>query len=397
LIVAMTMPASTNTTIAACSQIHTGDTRRSVLPPAALAVLLVACALLATACGGASPDRDRGPALPPGLRVGVIANTLDWGGRQVEQQRRARDAGAGWLREEVRWNEVEPRRGDRRWQRTDEVVANAARNGLRVLPLLYGTPRWAGPAKSTIPRSANRFGAFTGRAVARYGPGGAFWRAHPDLDPRLAPVWFEIWNEPYYPQFANSAVDPGRYARLVRTAALAGRRANPRARFLMAGEIGYADPGGVGRPWLRALFAAVPDLGRYFDALAVHPYTEEAPGATPPTTRTGFRRINALRDQVRTFTGQRKPLWITEIGWSTCTLRPRCVTEAEQATRVNDLFRLVGAGGRRSVDAVFLYHLNDLGGSERDPQQRFGLVATDGRRKPSWQALRRITGGPGGR
>jgi len=88
------------------------------------------------------------------------------------------------------------------------------------------------------------------------------------------------------------------------------------------------------------------------------------------------------------------PLWITEIGWSTCALRPRCVNERDQARRIAGLFTLLATQQQRAVDAVFLYHQNDLYGSPRDPEQRFGLITREGRRKPAYRTLRQITGGP---
>jgi hypothetical protein len=60
-----------------------------------------------------------------------------------------------------------------------------------VLPILDSPPAWARGAG--LQRA---YAAFTAQAVARYGPGGSFWRAHPQWR-AATPVWFELWNEPY--------------------------------------------------------------------------------------------------------------------------------------------------------------------------------------------------------
>ncbi len=116
---------------------------------------------------------------------------------------------------------------------TDELYQDAAERGMEILPVLDAPPCWAVPKETdpedcweTWPVGNSEFAEFVENAVKRYGPSGEFWDAHPLLDNDLAPRYWEVWNEPYYPSFTNDEVDPARYAALFKAAAIAGEEAN---------------------------------------------------------------------------------------------------------------------------------------------------------------------------
>jgi hypothetical protein len=368
----------------------------------ALVAALIACAALAGCAGEAGsvtvPSPPRGA---PPLRTGLILNALGAGSerrRRIELGR-ARALGVRWIREELSWSSIERSPGRYRWRQFDALLVSANRAGLRVLPLLLGTPRWAGPGRFALPDDPRAFGAFAARAAARYGPGGTFWRAHPRLDGRLAPQWFELWNEPYYRFFSTTGVDPGRYAAMVRAATVAGRAANPATRWLMAADLTYLDSSGRRQRWLPALAAADPGVLRLIDGVAVHPYVFGAPGADdgiPLPFR--FERIEAIARELDSLGAPRVPLWITEIGWSTCDKRPDCASDQEQAQRIADVFTRVRRRPLSDrVRAVFIYHLHDFPDHARDDREAwYGLLRTNGSRKPAWSVVRqeaRLAGG----
>jgi hypothetical protein len=340
---------------------------------------------------GSRIDASEGPGGGRPLRVGLNANTQAYGARAGAAQDRARATGARWLREDFEWDLVQPRPNEWDWSRYDGVVAGAAARGMVVLPLLSGSASWAAPAWNVFPPDRAAYGEYVARVVARYGPGGTFWRSRPALA-EYAPTHFELWNEPYLELFSIDRVDPARYARLVRTAVAAGRAANPRARFLIEADTFYTAGPGDYRNWIHDMYRAVPGLSRWFDGVAVHPYSSErSPDVYTPRrpTRWQFRRIEEERAAFVSHGAADKPFWITEIGWSTCGGDTDCVSEGVQAANIARVFELARTRYRSFVEAVFVYHLDDWGpadGSNKD--YWFGLTRRDGSRKPAFAAVR---------
>ena len=328
-----------------------------------------------------------GEAQAAGLRVGLVANTQGWNANAGREQSLAARTEVGWLREEFNWNEIEASRGNFDWSRYDRVFEAAARRGLRVLPLLSGSADWAAASSNSFPDDDSDYARYLSRVVARYGPGGQFWAARRRLA-AYAPTHFELWNEPYIEGFSVATADPGRYARLVKTAVAAARQANPWAKFVIA-----ADTTSTGADqttsWIDAMYAAVPDLNLFFDAVAVHPYSSRNPPwlLTPTENRWQFRRMELMRQRFAAH-GDNSPFWITELGWSTCTEHPDCVSEAEQATYLQSAFGYAFA--TPWLEALFVYHLRDWGPDEPSEKEYwFGLLRkADQSPKPAWSVLR---------
>lgn len=330
------------------------------------------------------------PTASPPLVVGVIANTLGAGSSMAAVQDKVDSLGVRWIREELDWPAFEPQPGVFTWGAFDRLLESASAHRLRVLPLLLATPGWAGPKPLGLPSDPQAFGTFAARVAARYGPGGNFWRAHPELDAKLAPRWFELWNEPYTRAYSTGGVDPQRYAQMVVAAARDGRAANPRSRWLMAAELQYQPNSGPRLDWLSALYAADPNLNASFDGVAVHPYSFYAPQAGPDAAALDFRfeRLAAIERELVAHGAQDKPIWITELGWSTCDLRPDCTSDHDQAQRLADAFALVRSRYASFVRALFVYHLVDFPDDSSDAREgRYGLLNLDGSRKPAWSVV----------
>ena len=210
-------------------------------------------------------------------------------------------------------------------------------------------------------------------------------RSHPEIA-SYAPDYFEIWNEPYLRYFSAGGVHPGRYARLVEAAATAGREANPEAKFLLAGE--QTPAGDKLHNYIDDMYAAVPDLNSYFDAVAVHPYG----GSSAPDRRRGgwgFPRISDIRQTFVDHGAASKPLWITEVGWSTCPRDPRyCTSERDQAKYLSEMFTLLSTKYASYVKAVFVYRSIDINSKRSDKEGWFGLERMDGSHKPAFAVFR---------
>lgn len=333
-----------------------------------------------------------------GLRVGLNLNSQGWGENAGERQDTVGATGAKWLREEFDWDRIEPRNGEWDFSRYDAVIAAAAQRGMSVLPLLMSAPSWAEPTSDTIPDDPTAYADFVAHVAARYGPGGTFWAEHPDLPAATAPRYLELWNEPYFREFSNGDIDPARYARMVRAAGAAGKQANPNVRFLAAAST-VVQPHGATQwvDWVDAMYQAVPNLNRYFDGVAVHPYTKNQAPDAPINgyIHDKFRRITQIHQRFAAHGAADKRLWLTEMGWSTCADKSQCVSEAQQATYTSKLFSMVQGVYRDFVDAVFLYRTSDLApAGSSEVELNYGLTRQDGRPKPAWTALRAATDAP---
>jgi hypothetical protein len=349
-----------------------------------IAFACAAALVLAAGCGG-STDTQARPAAPSTATdpfVGVAANTLGWGADVGRAQDIVRHSGVRLLREELSWDIVEPTRGARRWATTDRLMVAAAHRHLQMLVLLTGIPKWAARPNGGLPTRTAAYGAYVRDVVARYGPNGGFWRRHPTLPRASAPTWFELWNEPYYAPPLRSTLDTDRYAALARAGLNAGRAADPDARFLVEVDASYAGEEQVSDDWLDGVERAAPGLLADADAVAVHPYSDREPVSEGEVTH--------LRSAL-TQRGLKTPIWITEVGWSTCTERGSgCVGETEQASALRRFLTAMARRPRDDVAKVFVYNMHDLGRVPTEREQHFGVLRLDGSHKPSWSVLRRF-------
>jgi polysaccharide biosynthesis protein PslG len=328
---------------------------------------------------------DRSPGLVVGLNASVAGwSTMSWRLNQVLSA-----SGTKWVREQFQWRQVEPQPGTFDFSRYDQYMLLTAQRGVHVLPLLYDTPSWAGPAASAIPADPSAYAAFVAAVVGRYGPHGSFWTAHPALA-GFAIQTFELWNEPYYDNGDDGDYDPGRYARLVKAAAIAGRQADPDAHFLLAAETQTVQVGSRWVWWVDALYQAVPDLNNYFDGVAVHPYGTNLTNLSFPTPGRAYdgfdqiRRVQAIHQQFVNHGAADKPLWLTEIGWPTCTSgSDRCTTPAGQAAKIATVFNYAHTTWKSFVHAVFVYSYDDSSPDSSDPEHDYGLTYNNGTPKPA--------------
>jgi Beta-galactosidase len=318
------------------------------------------------------------PATGSGLHVGITIDSQGWGGGVGDRQRQGLATGAKWSREEFSWSVVEPQAGVWDWSRYDSLMTAAAQNGLNILANPFSTPAWAGASWNQIPVDPSAYADFIARIAARYGPGGSFWQSHPSLPARPL-QYIELWNEPYCSCFSYGGVNPARYAALVKASVLAGRAANANVKYLIEADTAPGD-------FLAGMYAAMPDLNRYFDAVAVHPYSDDrSPLLTNDTY--GFQRIGYTRNVLVANGASDKPMWITEMGWPTCPggAAYECVSEAQQAEYLQAAFDLVKTQYSSFVRALFVYHYNDFApGNPNDREQWFGLTRTDGSHKPAY-------------
>ena len=186
---------------------------------------------------------------------------------------------------------------------SDELVRLAAKNGLRLLPVVASPPRWArrADAPNSPPRVPKPYVDYLRALIGRYGPTGIFWSEHPALRKRAIRVW-QIFNEPSanYQWTVPEGEDwAPSYGRVLRAAYRAVKAADPEARVVLAGlpNFSYRDLG--------HLYDAG-DIHGQFDVAAVHPYTARKHGVLTIARR--------FKDVMKKHGDGGKQLWVTELG-----------------------------------------------------------------------------------
>ncbi len=282
-----------------------------------------------------------------------------------------RDLGVRWVREEISWANLEPSKGVFNWGLMDAALSQAAQAGFGIIGMLLTTPGWArvSDCNSRITRNGGAlnywcppanpqdFADFVAAAVERYDGDGI---NDAPGSPRVA-AW-QIWNEPN-----NWATWPGEaheYGAILAAGYAAAKAADPTALVATGGV--YVFDGGTriggnrdGLEFLGAAFTAVPAAQTSFDALAIHPYMPD----TAPD-RAGlyglvslWGRIANTRGWLDAKRGPNVPIWISEIGWSTCTASSSvCKTEPEQA---NYLVRSHGIALALGIQHINWFQLED--------------------------------------
>lgn len=352
---------------------------------------LLASALLAVAlaAAGAAPAH----AGPPRGFFGVVSEDVFAGGydyqRPTLSQQRA--AGVTLLRQTFDWRHMEPARGVFDFSMTDRFVLAAAKEGIEVMPLLFGEPAWATsrPPGNTVratfpPRRVADFAGFAAAVAARYGPAGTLWAEHPGVRPRPFRA-YQVWNEPNLPVYWGSRPNPRRYAVLLRATHRALHRVQRNAQLVTAG-LPKSKQGMALRTFVRRMYAA--GAGRSIDVLGVNPYAPSLKGIEKQLREAR----SALPRRAR-----RTPLWITEIGWASGgpPTKGRFVGVDGQARLVRSVFRELTKHRKRwRLRGIVYFAWRDAPvypGGKDFWGLHTGLVDLSGRPKPAALALRQVT------
>lgn len=262
-----------------------------------------------------APTTTTAPAPPPttnelGASVNRLFNAPGYTATQIDAQLAAlQQTGATLARSDALWEAAEPTAPANGihhydWTFADRIAAALAAHGLRWLPILDYSAPWAQsiPGQDhSAPSSPGDFAAYAGALAQRYGSGGAFWSAHPELTAEPVDT-YEIWNEPDNPAFWSPHPDASAYATLYARARDAIAAVQTGAHVIVGG---LTHP----RAFLPAMLAADPGLRGRIDGVAIHPY-----GGTPERVLGSVRGARLGLDALG-LTGV--PLYVTELGWTT--------------------------------------------------------------------------------
>ncbi|GAB7070840.1 cellulase family glycosylhydrolase [Mycolicibacterium hodleri] len=308
--------------------------------------------------------------------VGVAASPLYGQTKaQIDQQLNEMQAlGVQNIRVFVPWGLVDyfgpSAPGSLSWATLDLVMQSAKEHDMGVLAEVDSTPPYA--VTAGIPGSGTpdpaAFAAFMTKFATKYGS---------------TVSAYEIWNEPNA-VLSSNPINPAAYAALVKAAYQAIKPIDPTA-TIVAGAVGHVVT--VGNltmdpvDFVKAMIAADPTIGQYFDALSYHPYDESLPfsqGNVNPNSGifASDTAYNQLKDLIALF--PTKKVWLSEFGVPTYSYTDangvvHTVTQDQQEKLIADLVNSWGAAFGQNAGPIFLYTGRDTLTGSSNPEDNYGL------------------------
>jgi hypothetical protein len=265
-------------------------------------------------------------------------------------------SGAKWVKEEFRWETVQPSRDRWTWDFMDAAVNEEKARGLEILGLLDYTAGWAvGEPQplSITPPPHDLWANYVAQTVGRYKD-----RVH---------AW-EVWNEPNEPVFWSGSKE--QFAALLAVTYDTIKRVDPTATVLGPTITGVDEAWLDAMPWDK------------FDVLALHMYV-------PPASLNdqGYSYYDQGLPNLERVVKRRgnKPIWITEFGYSSQGGgHPWFVNDEQSQARylIQHTAQTLAYSGL-NIERVMPYVFNNHDG--------FELVRDWSRPKPAFYAYRTMT------
>ena len=323
------------------------------------------------------------------------ANAINW----------TKEAGFGWLKQQVLWSTIEKQAGvydPQELSYLDGTVNEASAAGLKVFLSVVKSPDFYAVPGGHSPSDPTKLGDFLRFLASRY---------------QGKVQAFETWNE----QNLSGEWGAGRLCQnwpaeflALQRAAFNGVKAGNASAVVVFPALTPTGHGDCNAAiddvvYLDRLYRDTGgEISKYFDVLGVHPSGFNSPPGdwTDRTTAEGsgfrnhpsffFLRFTQLRD-VMLKHGDDRPMWFTEFGWSVC---PTVVvpnydycrdnSEEERAQYFRDAFQMLQTQ-YPYVQTAIVWNLNfrDIV-PETDEKWGFGLVNTDGSKTPAYEVLKAL-------
>ncbi|MBI2938820.1 MAG: cellulase family glycosylhydrolase [Chloroflexi bacterium] len=306
------------------------------------------------------------PTRTTGLRYGFQAHMYFQNQTQILNM--VKGAGFNWVKQQIRWADVEQNRGQIDWGPLDGMVNNAAAHGVNVMFSVVTSPRWSRADGHTDgpPDNYNDLASFLGQMAARY---------------RGRVQAYEVWNEQNLSrEWGGGRINAGAYVELLKVSYTAIKSADPNAVVIS----GALTPTGVNdvniaiddKAFLDQMYQYQGGVFKqYADAVGSHmagynnapeDWVDRNTVGTPGFKGHGsfyFRRIDDLYEVMRKY-GDNRQMWITEYHWAAATGQvpagyewTRDLSEDQAADFLARSIQSIRSD-RSWVGAVFIWNLN---------------------------------------
>jgi len=303
------------------------------------------------------PDPSANPVTPAtgtSSRFGVvthIATRYGIYGQQNSPMDMASGTGAGWIREEIRWDWVEHPLGKWDWGFTDEMVQDARGRNLEILGVLgyNNSAQTAGTVNFSMP-DIGLWKNYVAGVVTHYKGQIHAW---------------EVWNEPDVPYFWSGSVAD--YVTLLRETYTTIKAIDPTA-TVMNGACSNLDLN-----WFNDFLNR--GGATYTDVLAFHPYAMRSSIDNGDYQKLDLAHLKDIQTRIG------KPWWFTEIGWSSAASGADygggVGTEQTQAGYMIRQYVLSLDYQGLDVQHIFWYNFHDDGTDTGNVENNYGLVHND--------------------
>ena len=309
-------------------------------------------------------------------------------------------AGFGWIKQQVRWDGLQPSPTSAiGWGPLDGAVNAANAAGLKVMFSVVAAPSWAAVPGGAFPKNPSDLANFMG-AMATHFKG------------RVQA--YEVWNEENYAVEMGPGIGPqtaGQYVEGLKAAYTAIKAVDPTIIVVS----GAPTPTGVNDPnigerdltFLQQMYAYQSGVVKsYFDALGAHnePFGNQAQETvaahTAPNYSTDpsffFHQVEDYRNLMVSQGDGNKPIWETEIGYDSNPLAPaaysyaQSITEQQQATWLVGLFQYAKQN-YPWMGTMLVWNLNYQAiVGQSDEKWGFSVLRADGSPRPAYTALQQM-------
>jgi polysaccharide biosynthesis protein PslG len=305
-------------------------------------------------------------------------------------------SGAKTVRWIMFWPRIETSSGHFDWSVTDKFVGELAAKGIRVLPIMWGSPRWVEPQAITPPLNTqaarDAWQGFLKAAVKRYGPGGKFWRKSFKRSHQKKPMpitTWDIWNEPNL-KGAMNPPSPVLYSQLLDLAHSAITRVDKDADVMFGGLLGHSPSGATAWNFLDQVYDQ-PGAKKDFDVAAIHAYAGSVSDM--------LDQVKQMRDVMKQHGDKKTPLWLAEFGWGSLPKNPRNGGQTQGLTGQKKILKKSFSKlkkKRKSLNigkALWFNFRDPAGGNTQFCAYctSAGLLKNDYSPKPAWNAFRKFT------